>query len=202
MLFSLEESWVMIGMTYNNYFDTIKNELNPLKLYFGNIGGKISTYKFWDNKNVGLFLSDSITVPVVFTTESSIYDYNVIQNETIIGFGFRKDIFDRIKIYYAIGFDFIMGNGVYNQRIEKLKYEIDFFNFGIAGDIGIKINLNKDKFFISSGLELTYHFINHTSIASYLKEDTRWMMNSLLGVKPYICFGVNFYTYASNIGVP
>lgn len=200
ILFSLEETWVMIGVKYDNYFDIVRNEISPVGLYMGNIGGKVNTYKFWEGSNVGLYLSDSVTVPALFSTESHIYDYNAIQNEAVIGFGFRTNITDKLLMYGGIGFSFIYGNGTYNNRNENLSYMTDIFDFGIAGDIGLKLNFSKDRFFISFGAELSYHFVNHTSIASSLREETKWAMGSLFGVKPYICFGVNFYNTSSFIG--
>lgn len=201
--FSLEESWMSMGFVYGNFFNTNQNSLSPTEGGFvASPGISMNSYAFWDKKNIGLFFYYAGLFPTIINTKDEITNYHSVQLEAIIGPGFRYRITDRLSLVYGAGFDFLMdGADYYVQTDTARQYSALGVNLGIGGDVGLKFDIS-NALLINVGTSLSYNFVNYTLISSPGNDTTKWAINSLFGLKPYIAIGFNLYNENAHWGKP
>ncbi|MDR0722686.1 MAG: hypothetical protein LBF75_07870 [Treponema sp.] len=201
--FSLEEGWISLGANWGNYFDR-GSELGSV--YIGSPGINLSSYAFWNQKNIGMFVSCDFFFPVVENIENN---YKPIgQIDLMVGPGFKYAINEALKVYAGIGFD-INWLSLMDRINEDEKTTDTRKAFGIGGDIGLKYDLT-DLFYINVGTTVTYNFAGYQLVRSTADnwtntktETSRWIHNySLIGIKPYIAIGFNYYQEKVHWGKP
>jgi hypothetical protein len=189
-LSAMQETWFSGGFEFGNYLERTPDEGNT---YIGSPGFNLNGYMFEDKRNIGVFIHYSFLFPVV--TE---YDG---QFDFIFGVGFRHSFSDRFKLQAGIGFDWAALFADYEQ--DSKDYSKLAMDMGIGGDIGIKYDIT-DVVFISAGVSLSAFFFNYTEISLSERLSNNVTMRTqifdgrvkeymLLGAKPYISIGYNFY---------
>jgi hypothetical protein len=204
--FSLQETWFSTGFEFGN---SIENSSDKGTVYTGAPGFNLNAYGFLDKRDIGIFFHYSFLFPVIAGGNGDIKDYD-LQMEFIFGPGFRYNITENLKLQFGIGFDWTIVTAMYNTVEEDFSRAV--FNLGIGGDIGIKYDIT-DFFYINGGVTVSYMFYNSTQLYSIKKtaNNTETMTRiyddnvkgySMLGIKPYICIGFNYYQEKAVWGKP
>jgi hypothetical protein len=89
------------------------------------------------------------------------------------------------------------------------KFRDNRIGLGLGGDIGIKYDIT-DVIYLDCGITLTYNFANYRSTESTIdnwvntkQEFSGWTNNfSMVGLKPYIAIGFNYYQEKGKWGKP
>ncbi|MDR2602528.1 MAG: porin family protein [Spirochaetaceae bacterium] len=210
MAFSLQEIWLSTGFEFGNSIETSSDKGTA---YIGAPGFNLNGYSFSDKRNIGVFFHCSALFPVIVNGNENVEEYDV-QSEFIIGPGFKYNITEKLKLQFGIGIDWIHNWAAYNKNIDgdTVDFTKSAYNFGAGGDIGVKYDVT-EFFYINGGVTLSYMFYNHTRVYSSKKtsnvEEIRTRIYdgnikgySMLGIKPYICIGVNSYQEKSVWGKP
>jgi hypothetical protein len=206
MAFSLQETWFSMGFEFGN---SIENSSDEGTAYIGAPGFNLNGYSFSDKRNIGAFFHWSTLFPVIAGGNGNIEEYDV-QTEFIVGPGFRYTITENLKLQFGIGFDWMLNWANYNKN--AVDFTKSAYNLGIGGDIGIKYDVT-DFFYINGGVILSYMFYNNTWLyasekTSNIKEtrtriyDGNIKNYSMVGIKPYICIGFNYYQEKAVWGKP
>jgi hypothetical protein len=201
--FSLEEGWTSVGATWSNYFDR-GSELG--NFYMGSPGVNFNAYGLWNQKNIGMFFNCALVFSVVENIENNYKP--IVQADYMIGPGFRYDINKSLNLHFGIGLN-VNQLCLMDRTDEDTKSIDNRTAYGIGGDIGLKYDLT-DVIFIQFGTTLTYNFASYQSVRSTQdnwvntkKEASRWINNySLVGIKPYMAIGFNYYQEKVHWGKP
>jgi len=203
--FSIEEQWFSFNFEFGNYFEKESSRGNT---YLGSPGFNINAFSFTNEKNIGVFFRFSFLYPAIEKNNKADYDY-LIQYDWIVGPGFRRDISDKSSLHFGIGLEFMYPLSIiYTEN--STEYYVYNINFGLGGDAGIKFDIN-DKIYIDIGLSFSYSFINFSALYSYsddkkttttIYDDHITMKYTMIGVKPYIGIGFNYYRGESVWGKP
>jgi hypothetical protein len=210
MAFSLQEGWLSTGFEFGN---SIESSSGEGAAYLGAPGFNLNGYAFSDRKNIGMFFHYSVLFPVIANGDGNIEEYEV-QQEFIFGPGFRYNITENLKLQFGVGFDWTFIVASYNRTINEdaVDFTKSAIALGVGGDIGVKYDVT-EFFYINGGVTVSYMFYNHTRLYSSEKTsndvetltrvyDGKIKGYSLLGIKPYICIGFNYYQEKAVWGKP
>ncbi len=214
-VFGESETWLSIGFEYGSFFEHASDSGITTDSYMASPGIALSTYTFWNRKNVGFFIHDSFLFPTnILTTingtttdiDLGIYDL-LVQVGIIIGPGFRYSFNKNIKLHYGIGLSFLETVANYSSYSSyygtTISYSMFAFNFGVGGDIGVKYDVS-DIIYLDVGTILNYDFKNYTLISSSFSDASSWSNRNyrMISFRPYICVGFNFYRSKEGLGKP
>jgi len=201
MTFSLPaETWLYLGFEYGNLFDTYLEQEETVSSYMSSLGLNLGGYVFFDEKNTGLFIHNFFAVPVTGYKEingvskDNEYD-NPFQIGLILGPGFRYNFTENFVLKGAIGLNLLMSWLNYSGYIPTygdILYETFRCDFGVGGDIGLKINLTRD-FFLNFGSIFTFDFFRYIIMDTSFKKRSMGRMEDfyMFEVRPYITVGFN-----------
>jgi hypothetical protein len=201
--FSLDEIWNLYGAEFGQYYERSENNGdNDL----GSSGFNVVTYNFTDKKNSGSFLHYSFLLPILEQSTIDNYD-GILLFDLLLGPGFRCNVSEKFALTFGIGISMMWNFSEYS--VGALDYTIDATNLGVGGDIGLKFDIT-DKFYIGFGVSFTYSLLNFTTIYAYSANRTIRMTvyddytfdYTMIGVKPYIGIGSNFYQEKAVRGKP
>jgi hypothetical protein len=194
-VFSLEEIGLSGGVEFGNIIghdDGARYAIAP--------GAVFSGYAFWEGKNIGAFINGSFSFPVIQLTGESRDDAPDLQWGVLFGPAFRLRFSEKLGMNIGVGLDITTSHAKYSAN------GADFFgtvvNFGVGGDIGVKYDIT-DTFFVKAGTGLSFDFLDVSSV--HQKSTDMWLVNDdqngswLFNVKPYIAFGINFYSPQKHI---
>jgi hypothetical protein len=201
-VYSFEESWISWGFEYGNSFEARPNPLNPLETSTRTLGVNFSHYAFPASGAFGYFLHNSMLYASPMPVKNGNKNFTGIQNESTLGGVFRFAFTDRLKLLLSLGLNFMALKYLYNGVPEEGAGSMESINFGFGGGAVLKYEAKNKKVFYSIGLRATLHCLNRTSVLSHYTEDSRWSWNLLLGVKPYISFGLNLFNTGTQLGLP
>jgi hypothetical protein len=180
--FSMEEQWWLIGFEYTNSFEHSEDTDTD---YMGFLGVNISTYKFTDKANVGIFAHFSGMFPPVIGGD----DYESIRMWDIsTGPACRLILNEKMTLFGGIGPHILMKYPDYKK--EEQDYSMEGFNIGFGGDIGLKYDIT-EKYIFNIGVAFSGDISNRTKIWAdkYMKIIPSDYF--LYTVKPYIGVGLN-----------
>jgi hypothetical protein len=200
--FSLEETWLSIGANFGNYFD---NGSDAGDFYVGSPGINLGGYGFWNQKNIGIFFNYGFLFPVADTIGN---DYKpTVQADFVLGPGFRHAINEKLKLHFGIGLDVNL-LALLDRVDNDNKLSDERIALGIGGDIGLKYDLT-DVVYIDCGAALSYNFAGYRRVESTsdnwtnTKRESGWINGySMLGIRPYIAIGFNYYQEKGKWGKP
>jgi hypothetical protein len=210
-VFSLSESSLALGFGWDHFFENTSSGEQQAKTYLSAPGMAYNAYVFINKKNIGLFTDMAFLFPNRGTldingvkTSVDLGVYNVLfQFDAIIGPGFRFNISENSVVQLGVGLNYMQTVGSYTKYVwngfstNKVGFTMFAFNLGIGGDIGIKIDMT-DVFFVSVGSVFSFDFANFTNVYSSFGNTSGWADNySMIGMRPYICIGVNTWSDGS-----
>jgi len=199
--FSIEsEAWLYFGVEYGNFFDSYSEQNETVHSYMGSLGANFGGYRFFDKKNMGIFVHGFFAVPLTGYNEingvskDNKYDY-AFQVGIIFGPGFRYNLTEDFIIKGAVGVSLLMSWLDYTGYIPtygNVSYETFRCDQGIGGDIGFKGNITK-TFFLNFGSIFTFDFLRLITMdTSFNKKTTGWAKDFFMfGIRPYISVGFN-----------
>jgi hypothetical protein len=216
-LFAIREDWMTIGFEYGKSFESSSDSENSTKSTMDSIGITFQGFSFWNGKNIGLFVYDSLQFPqkISSTTNGTTttidnigqyYDW-ISSLSLIIGPGFRYPIDEQTIFYYGFGIAFSQFVAMYETYVgdpyySTIGYAVLAYNIGIGGSLGVKFDVS-DSFYFTGGCGIICDFKNHTSVSSSFGDSSGWASNySNLQLKPYFALGYNFYQGESGLGKP
>jgi len=180
------------GPTFGNYF---MNGTDLEKSYTGSPGINLNFYALFGEKNLGVFFNYGILFPAVNNTGEK-YDPSVQLDFTLLGFGLGYSLNEKLMLHFGIGPNM---NMLFLHSDEKSG---DYFiGLGIGGDIGIKHKLAK-YVSLDVGTTISYNFAAYREMRNnidlrnnnYDLEKSGWVKGySMIGIKPYITIGFNYY---------
>jgi hypothetical protein len=186
----IRASWDSVGFSWGNYFNS-GTDIGDF--YSGSPGIDLSSYGFYNQRNIGFFSKLGIMFPVVDTIENG-YSPK-FQMDYILGVGFRHEINENLNLHFGVGPNL-------NMYLLKTVGSNELrFSLGIGGDIGFKKDLT-DSVYIDFGTTLSYDFVTFRVVnsANYYGTDTKkWIADSFFGIRPYIALGFNTYQKTSKI---
>ena len=199
--FSLtSEAWLYFGFEYGNFFDSYSEQKDTVHSYMGSLGLNFGGYRFFDNKNYGLFIHGFFAIPVTGYKEingvSKNNDYNdPFQAGIIFGPGFKYNFTENLMLKGAIGVNLLMSWLDYYGYIPTygdVLYETFRRDFGIGGDIGLKVNITK-IFFMNFGSIFTFDFFRFIIMDTSFKKRATGRAEDfyMFGIRPYITVGFN-----------
>jgi hypothetical protein len=202
--FSLEESWLSLGTGFGNY---LERDEKLGDFYMGSFGANISGYGFWNQKNIGIFINYGFLFPSVHNMQNN-FNPLTTQMDFLFGVGFRHNFNERLKLHYGIGLSYLFSSFMDRTDINN-KFLDNRFGLGIGGDIGIKYDIT-DVIYFDFGLTFAYNFVNYSASRSTTDNWTNtkhefsgWVNNSsMIGIKPYIAIGFNYYQEKGKWGKP
>jgi hypothetical protein len=212
-VFGETETWMSVGFESGNFFEHTSDSGILSDSYMSSPRMTLSSYTFWNKKNIGLFVHDSFLFPNAISTtingittdvDLGIYD-TIMQLFIIIGPGFRYNFDKNLKLHYGIGFSFletIANYSIYSSYYGgTISYNMAAFNFGIGSDVGLKYDIS-DSLYFDGGTIINYDFKNHTTISSSFGDASGWSNNNyrMISIRPYISFGFNFYKTNDGLG--
>jgi hypothetical protein len=211
-IFSLAESWTSAGFGWGNFFERSPAGGNTAKTYMNSPGITLNGYTFWNRGNIGFFSNAAFLFPkrstldingVKTSVDLSVYDV-LFQFNAIVGPGIRFNVSDKLAVQFGLGLNYMQTFGSYTNTmvvagyIEKVGFAVLGFNLGIGGDVGVKFDLT-DTFFVSAGSMFSFDFANHTSVFSSYGSTSGWADDYfMLGIRPYLCIGLN--SWAEELG--
>ena len=182
LVFSLSESWLNIGFEHGSFFESASVQGNTEESYIGSLGINISSYMFWDNKNVGFLIHGIFAIPITPIVK---VDYIYFQNGFIYGVGFRHQFNEKLFLKYGVGLNLMVPQSLSGVDI----------NLGIGGDIGLKYDITNTIFF-TIGSIFTIDFANYKILTirrMIFGIDHGWANNYyMIGLRPYISIGINW----------
>ncbi|MDR0563071.1 MAG: hypothetical protein LBG73_10340 [Spirochaetaceae bacterium] len=192
-LFALEEDWFTIGFEFSNY---IEHSSDGTK-YIGGPGINVKGYSFNDNHDIGFFILSSILFPLIGIEDETFS----LQDDIIVGPGFRYRFSDRLALHFGAGIDFLFGLSLNTK--DQINYTRLYINWGIGGDLGLKFDIS-DVIYIDLGTSLSCFFLGYESLTKSFKRDDATTVQTDLGsgriqdfvsfgIKPYIGIGFNVY---------
>jgi hypothetical protein len=219
--FSPSESSLGLGFGWGNFFEREKSGGNTAKTYMGSPGVTLDAYQFWNGQNIGLFCNLGILFPVKLTidingnkTTVDLSVYHILMQENIIiGPGFRHGFNDRLTLLAGLGLDFMGTFGTFTQNTayaNNVTYTMIAINLGIGGDIGVKFDIT-DVVFLQVGTTIAWDPLCYTSTSSNVSSaatQSGWASQySLFSFRPYLCVGLNMYVtepgfFKSKLGKP
>ena len=184
--------WFSAGPSFGNYFMNGKDLENS---YTGSPGVNLNFYALFGEKNMGIFFNYGIMFPVVNSTREN-YEPSVQLDFILLGFGFGYDINESLMLHFGIGPN--MNMLFLHSDTNSGDY---FIGLGLGGDIGL--TFNPIKFLcINVGTTLSYNFSAYREIRNnidfrnnkYDIVESGWVNHySMIGIKPYITIGFNYY---------
>ncbi|MDR1466713.1 MAG: hypothetical protein LBI40_03745 [Treponema sp.] len=203
MVFSLEETWLSIGVNFGNYFE---NESDAENFYAGYLGVNFGGYGFWNKRNIGIFFNYGLLFPVVDSIKNNYKP--IIQGDFILGPGFRYNINEKLKLHFGIGLDINLLSLLDRTNID-VKTSDERIALGLGGDIGLKYDIT-DVIYFNIGTALSYNFASYRERKSTLdnwtntkRESSNWINGySMVGIRPYIAIGFNYYQEKGKRGKP
>ena len=185
--------WFSTGPAFGNYFI---NGSNLERNYTGSPGFDLSLFTLFGDRNIGFFFNYGILFPMD-TNSGRSHGASVQLDFILLGVAFGYNINDALKIYFGIGPDM---NMLFLHKKEGSNRTGDYsIALGLGGNIGLKFKVT-DYFIISFGTTLSYNFAAYREIRhnvsfrhyQYNIESAGWVNGySMIGIKPYISFGVN-----------
>jgi hypothetical protein len=199
--FSLtSESWLYFGFEYGNLFDSYLEQGETVHSYMGSPGLNFGGYRFFDKKNYGLFVHGFFAIPVSGYKEINgvSIDNNYeepYQVGLLFGPGFRYNFTENFTLKGAIGLNILMSWLDYSGYIPTygdVFYETFRCDFGIGGDIGLKINITR-AFFLNFGSIFTFDFLRFMIMDTSFKKSSVGRMKNfyMFEIRPYITVGFN-----------
>ena len=203
MTFSLEETWLSTGVNFGNYFG---NGSDMGNFYVGSPGVNFSGYGFWNKKNMGIFFNYGLLFPVGDSIKNNYKP--IVQGDFILGPGFRYNINEKLKLHFGIGLDINLLALLDRTNID-VKASEERIALGLGGDIGLKYDIT-DVIYFNIGTTLSYNFASHRWGESTLdnwtntkRESSGWINGySMIGIRPYIAIGFNYYQEKGKWGKP
>jgi len=204
LAFPQQEVWVSVGYEFGYFADRYKNQGETIETGTFSRGMNISSYSFFTN-SLGIFAHGSFLSPKnswiwndngISNVDLSNYPFNM-DIGLIIGLAFKIDFTDDFKSYFGIGFNWFTTSAMY-PGIGTISYSRKTNNFGIGGDIGLKVDIS-DRFFLRLGSILTLDFARNTVIETYtgtsLASTSREWNDKyiMLSARPYFAVGLNLF---------
>jgi hypothetical protein len=184
LAFSLEEIALSSGFEFENIIGG--------ESYLGAPGANMSGYAFWEGKNIGAFINGSLAFPLIGKSENDTPDF---QWSVLFGPAFRFRFSEQWGLHIGIGLDMSVSHAWYSENGADFRGAV--CNFGVGADVGVIYDLT-DTFFIKAGTGLSFDFLDISSV--HQRSTDIWVLNGdqngswRLNVKPYIAFGMNFYS--------
>jgi hypothetical protein len=185
--------WFSTGPSFGNYF---MNGTNMESNYTGSPGFDLSFYALFGEKNIGLFFNYGILFPAVISADINL-EPSVQLDFILLGVGFGHNFTEALQLYFGVGPNM---NMLFFHHKENSDDMGDYFiGLGLGGDIGLKYKVT-NYFSITAGTTLSYNFAAYREIRNftdrrrnkYETEHSGWERGySMIGIKPYILFGVN-----------
>jgi len=182
-----------MGPSFGNYF---MNGANLESNYTGSPGFDLSFYALFGDRNIGVFFNYGILFPVITSTAKNL-EPSVQLDYILLGVGFGYNINEALKLNFGVGPNM---NMLFLHSKESSDTVGDYFiGLGVGGDIGLKFKVT-NYFSINVGTTLSYNFAAYREIRNFTdrrrnKYETvysGWEKGySMIGVKPYVLFGVN-----------
>ena len=187
--------WYTAGLAFGNYF---MNGADVEKCYIGSPGGNVTSYALFGDKNMGVFFNYGYLLPAINSINKN-YKLSVQYDSLFVGFGYGLNINENFKLYFGIGPNI---NALFLHTKEDDATTGNYYaGLGIGGDIGLKFRFAK-FLCINAGTTVTYNFagyrVTRNDVDSKHKDfdidDSGWVNRYfMLGVKPYVTFGFNYY---------
>jgi len=204
LAFSQQEVWVSAGYEFGYFADRYKNQGVTIETGTISRGMNISSYNFLADR-FGIFAHGSFLSPKsswvwdntgISNVDLSNYPFN-FDVGLIFGLVFRVDFTDDFKSYFGLGFNWFTTSATY-PGTGNISYNRETNNFGIGGDIGLKIDVS-DRFFLQLGSILTLDFARYTRTETYtgtslLSTSRGWNDKYImLSARPYLAVGLNLF---------
>jgi len=198
-VYSLDsESWLRIGFEYGNYFDSYIINYEKTESYTGAAGINIGGYRFFNNKNYGLFVHGYFGVPLINSKNNNFKDYDFRFHAGIVfGMGFKYNFTEKLFLNYGIGISYMMGFYDYYDYLPlygDVFFETKSFDIGIAGDVGLKFDFNKNVF-IAFGSIFSFDFLRSQYMKASFEKATAGIVKDfyMYAFKPYLTIGFNIF---------
>jgi len=170
-----QEYWSGIGFDFGNSFefsDTGKTHIVSPGLNF-------HAYGFLNNSNFGGVIRSSLLFPVIENGFENNYKF---QGDLLLGLAGRLNISDSLKLYGGLGINIgVLYTSNYIRNTDTKENDSKYLPMlGIGSDLGLKYDIT-DIIYVNTGCSLSYSFIETFSD------------NTIMGIKPYIGVGINYY---------
>lgn len=183
-----EDKWLSTGYESANLIETRELYGEGEVSAMNTMGLNLTAYSFSEDDDVGSFVSDSM----LFTVDGfpGYYESQDVHYHLGIAFGpaYRKKMFNDLLFFKGgLGLSVFMyggGNRYYNST---------FFNFGLAGEVGFKYDIN-ETYYLDIGTKLGYDMLNMSILGAEGEEEFSYTTDyQMIRFAPYIGFGLNFY---------
>lgn len=174
----IKDNWLSIGYESSNVIETINfygdAEVSTMKT----LGVNLTGYRFDKGKNIGSFVSDSMLFA----------DQDVFAHLGIaFGPAYRKEVLDNLYLKGGLGLSIFM------FLMDEARYSSFFWNFGLAGDFGVKYDIN-EFFYLDIGTKVGYDMLNISLLDTDEEPEFSYTTDyQMIRYAPYIGFGINFY---------
>ena len=197
------EGWLSFGFEFSNFFESYTDTDNARKTvnsYIGSPGLNMQLYRFFNGSKFGIFAHGVyFGIPVVNTQNTNFNNYDWRQQAgLILGVGYRHAITEKLTFRSAVGFNWNVFLYYYDDYLPlygKVSYDTTYLDVGIAGDIGLKINIT-NSLFLAFGSIAAVDFVRavfteaeFTDMSKIVKSTGGLKNFYMLGVRPYITLG-------------
>jgi len=186
-----QEVYVSFG---NSYLDNINIKGDANQAAGGHTGMvaliNIIGYSFRNNSNYGLYLGGGSYLSIYNT--DAVYDkYASGVVYGIAGPGYRYSVNNALSMLFGLGLCYYQQ--VIEADINKKAYDEYTHNFGLAGQLGLKMDFT-DNICMMFALNPAYTFVH------FSQHSSKWDFVSNVALSPFIGIGLNFYN--NKLGKP
>lgn len=190
--FASDKGWISFGAEFGNSWEHAESVLVEADSYIGSRGFFISTFDFYNGKNVGLFLHDAFLFPSKMTVTinggKNTVNLDAFKSTTninmCVGVGFRTGVSEKVDVYIGIGPS--INYFLFSSNLQT----VHVINFGLGSDLGIKFDFS-EYFFLCSGGVFGYDAAGWTITKTAYGTDAVWSDSGywMISVRPYIGIG-------------
>lgn len=197
--FSLtSEAWLYFGPEYGNFIDSYTEQKDKVNSYMGSLGINFGGYRFFNDKNYGIFAHGFFAFPLTGYKEiNGVYKNNnydgPFQTGLIFGIGFRYNFTKEISFKWALGLNMLMSwldYSVYIPTYGDVSYETFRYDAGFGGDYGVKVNITKSVI-LNIGSIVTFDFFRYLFMDASNNKSSKGRVENfyMFGIRPYISVG-------------
>jgi hypothetical protein len=194
---ALQESYLTFEFSFKDCIAVDGDSIHSPGSNKGMLGTSITSFGFWDGRDIGTFALYNTLIPLYVTnlkSASNIDSYRSnISHEGAIGVGFRRIFTNRLTFLGGLGIDCVIDT-IHIEFENNDKYSTTMLNFGVLGSGGLKFDIT-NRIFLNIGVHASYLFVTYTTNPS------EWMLKSSIAVNPFIGVGLNLFNYG-HLGKP
>ncbi|MBI9100765.1 MAG: hypothetical protein JEY91_19995 [Spirochaetaceae bacterium] len=201
-LYADTELWLSAGFEFGNYLLASSEVTDMEKSHTRALGLDISSYFFWNDDDLGLFINTSVqfpqkqikTIEGIITPENPVLFDLPLQIALVFGPAFRFRFNDILSMRGGIGLNLSRSSGRFNGTSTDSGLNEDFeavsYNLGMAIDTGLKFDIYK-FLYVEVGNLFSFDFSDHTTLDSGVTVYSDWTESFLMiGIKPYLNIGM------------